>query len=305
MVAKVATRLFAILARETPLAVVLRRGPSKQVQLIRWDRAKDRFEYGQWLKGRIYERRCDLSPSGDKLIYFAAKYKKPLFSWTAVSRPPYLTALTLWPKGDGWGGGGLFKSEQAILLNHRADEMGLAKGFGLPPQLKVLPFGVRPGWGEDDPIYHERLLRDGWRLTEEGKRTEHPYDPSSKIWWTFDPPITYEKTRPHGGTKGVVLQMQIKGIHEWGGSTYVIEHQIRLGGEQLLIQLGRTDWADWDSNSDLLLAKDGKLLRVEPGSDDTYDFERAIELADFSKLKFEEKTAPVEATKWSGFLRHE
>ena len=85
MVAKVATRLFAILARETSLAVVLRRGPSKQVQLIQWDRANDRFEYGQWFKGRIYERRCDLSPSGDKLIYFAAKYKKPLFSWTAVS----------------------------------------------------------------------------------------------------------------------------------------------------------------------------------------------------------------------------
>lgn len=71
---------------------------------------------GQWFKGRIYERRCDLSPSGEKLIYFAAKYRSPLYTWTAVSRPPFLTALLLWPKGDAWGGGGLFNNERTIGL---------------------------------------------------------------------------------------------------------------------------------------------------------------------------------------------
>jgi hypothetical protein len=42
--------------------------------LIKWHLKSDTFEIGQWFKGRIYERRCDLSPSGELLAYFAAKY---------------------------------------------------------------------------------------------------------------------------------------------------------------------------------------------------------------------------------------
>ena len=53
-------RLFVILAREAPVGVIFRRGPAGQTLLIKWDTAHDTFEYGQWLKGRIYERRCDL-----------------------------------------------------------------------------------------------------------------------------------------------------------------------------------------------------------------------------------------------------
>ena len=103
---KSSVRLYALLARAAPVAVIFRRGPSRQVQLVLWKTDTDTFESGQWFKGRIYERRCDLSPSGRRLIYFAAKYRKPLYTWTAVSRPPFLTAVALWPKGDAWGGGG-------------------------------------------------------------------------------------------------------------------------------------------------------------------------------------------------------
>lgn len=58
-------RLYAILAREAPIAVVFRRGPSKRVLLVLWQTDSDCFYEGQWLKGRIYERRCDLSPKGE------------------------------------------------------------------------------------------------------------------------------------------------------------------------------------------------------------------------------------------------
>ncbi|MBV8516144.1 MAG: hypothetical protein JO197_01960 [Acidobacteria bacterium] len=92
-------RIYALLARSTARAVVFRRGPSKRVFLLGWNTANDQFEQGQWLKGRIYERRCDLSPDGQLLLYFAANYQEPYFSWSAISRPPYLTALALWPKG--------------------------------------------------------------------------------------------------------------------------------------------------------------------------------------------------------------
>jgi hypothetical protein len=139
---KSSVRLYAILARKAPLAVVFRRGPSKQVLLVLWHTDTDDFHEGQWLKGRIYERRCDLSPSGKKLIYFAASHKRPFYSWTAISKPPFLTAIALWPKGDGWGGGGLFDSEREILLNHRSNEMSLADGFKLPKGVKVKPLGA-------------------------------------------------------------------------------------------------------------------------------------------------------------------
>ena len=119
-------RLSVLLARSAPVAIVLRRGPTKWVQMLRWQTDRDDFESGQWFKGRIYERRCDLTPNGSHLIYFAADFKEPrvekrsvdeapssttrarYYSWTAISKPPFLTALALWPKGDCWHGGGLF-----------------------------------------------------------------------------------------------------------------------------------------------------------------------------------------------------
>ena len=113
-------RLWVLLARREPAGVIFRRGPTKQVLLIKWNfRRKDSFEFGQWFKGRIYERRCDLSPGGDLLIYFAAKQKPPMYSWTAISKPPWFTALALWPKGDCWNGGGWFVDDRKIRLNHR------------------------------------------------------------------------------------------------------------------------------------------------------------------------------------------
>src|SRR6185295_18250857 len=68
-------RLFVIMARESKTAVIFRRGPSRWVQLIRWYTETDTFEPGQWFHGRIYEERCDLSPNGEHLIYFATKHQ--------------------------------------------------------------------------------------------------------------------------------------------------------------------------------------------------------------------------------------
>ena len=48
-------RLWVLLARDARVAAILRRGPSRQVQLIKWDFRDDTFEHGQWIKGRIYD----------------------------------------------------------------------------------------------------------------------------------------------------------------------------------------------------------------------------------------------------------
>ena len=67
-------RLHAILAREADKAVVFRRGPSSKTANLEWDLKADKFKLGQWFYGSFYPYRCDISPDGRHLVYFAAKY---------------------------------------------------------------------------------------------------------------------------------------------------------------------------------------------------------------------------------------
>lgn len=67
-------RLHAILARDADKAVVFRRGPSNKTAILEWDLQTDRFKLGQWFYGSFYPYRCDISPDGRHLVYFAAKY---------------------------------------------------------------------------------------------------------------------------------------------------------------------------------------------------------------------------------------
>jgi hypothetical protein len=290
------TRLFVLLAREAEVGVVFRRGPSKQVLLLCWDLKRDSFEAGQWLKARVYERRCDLSPGGERLVYFAANYRGPYQTWTAVSRPPYFTALALWPKGDAWGGGGLFASDKELLLNHPESQRGLAAGFSTPKGLRL---GALPnaGRGEDSPIFDERLRRDGWEFVQSGIWVEQKRD---RLWIRVDPPEVWSKPHPVRST-GCRLRMQIEGLQEKDGTWYLISYQVEGAGGGNRLDLGRADWADWSSRGDLLFARDGKLFRVPMKSRKAFDPETpARQLVDLSSLKFEAREAPPEAKSWSG-----
>jgi hypothetical protein len=286
--------LFAIVARRAPVAVIFRRGPSKQVLLVKWHLDSDKLEYGQWLKGRIYERRCDLSPSGNLLIYFAASFKPSLYSWTAISKPPFLTALALWPKGDAWGGGGMFESETSVQLNHRPGQDVLAQGFRLKSKMRIALYGSHSGRGEDFPIYHSILLRNGWKLIEKGEARRAGR--RAKAYWQFVKPITYEKVSS-GGRR---LQMQIRGAGQKNDTWYRIDHAVLDETGQQLFALPQTNWADWDDR-DLLFAKGYKLFRLRRKNFSSYlnHGDKALKLvADLSTLKFEEKVAPHKATKW-------
>jgi hypothetical protein len=113
-------RLHVLLASKAPVGVVFRRGPANAVCTVGWNRETDEFELGQWFQGRIYERRADLSPDGRHLIYFARggrRHQETKGSWTAISRAPWLHAITLYGKGDCWQGGGLFTSNAKYWLN--------------------------------------------------------------------------------------------------------------------------------------------------------------------------------------------
>jgi hypothetical protein len=136
-------RLYGITAREAPVAVLFRRGPSKYVQLVRWDTSTDTFEPGQWFHGRIYERDSDLSPDGRLLVYFAAGYGKRYeidkSTWVAVSRPPFLSALAIWFY-VGTAYGGLFLSNKELGLIKWLRRTDLADGGpNLPIQVSDMP----------------------------------------------------------------------------------------------------------------------------------------------------------------------
>jgi len=120
MTVSVAPRLFVILAANAPVAVIVRRGPSAWAHLTLWETRTDTFTPGAWFRGRIYAEKCDLSPDG-QLFVVAAHQGRRLgtsytSSWTAVSRPPWLHALALWPMGTTYGGGGRFVGEGRLIL---------------------------------------------------------------------------------------------------------------------------------------------------------------------------------------------
>ena len=137
--------MFVLLARQASVGVILRRGPTDWWHITRWDTQRDAFEPGQWFRGRLYPGKCDLSPDGRLLVYFAGKFRPYEQergygqTWIAVSRPPYLTALALWPVGDTWGGQGVFYDDRTLLIgamlpnhpNHPPGSLKVLKYFEL------------------------------------------------------------------------------------------------------------------------------------------------------------------------------
>jgi hypothetical protein len=280
-------QLHVLLAPKARVGAILRRGPSKHVALIRWDLTHDRFEVGQWLKGRVYERRCDLSPDGKRLALFVGTWRRGAGTWTALSRPPWFTALAVWPQGDTWGGGGFFEANDRLALSGVLHP--LAEGFTLPRGFKVGTFRGEPG--EDGPIWRARLERDGWtRVSGSGG----PAHGDASVYWRFDPPIVWSRRYP--GHTALELRSILHGIKESQGRWYAQDHALLRKNEPVGPDLTRTEWADWDTNGDLLHAKAGRLFRTRIGKGGI-PLAPTL-LADFRPLKFSAVKAPPEATQW-------
>lgn len=278
-------RLHVVFAAEKSLAVVFRRGPSKAVCTFLWDRQKDKFTIGQWLKGRIYERRSDLSPDGQYLLYFAMNgkwFSETAGAWTAISRAPYLKAIELYKKGDCWEGGGLFLSKNSYWLNDRYyyDEAFLRKSNEVKALEGYVPEGGYGGTvdgiyfnAEDTGVYYRKLIRDGWIHKKVDKQQS-----GSKY--------TFEKTLP----KNWILR---KHAHEGGSSEgkscYWDEHSLvnTISGKELLCS--DWEWAEQDQG-DIVWASKGILYRANILSNT--EIGQAKALYDFNGCTFEDIIAP-------------
>lgn len=135
----VAPRIHIEFSSVSPMAAILRRGPTRWVRLLAWNTLTDAIEGGSWFHGRIYEDQCSVSPDGKLFAYFASKHhgrktRGVGYAWTAVSKLPWLTALALWPQSDTWGGGARFADNRTLIIDcpHWEDlktQDRLPKGF--------------------------------------------------------------------------------------------------------------------------------------------------------------------------------
>lgn len=180
---RVPPRLHVIPALASDKALVLRRGPSGEVASLLWDRKSGELKLGQWLKGRIYEHRCDLSPDGCHMIIFARKGGR---NWTAISRAPWLTALSWLPQSSTWFGGGAFTPQGRVFFN------GGAAPRNLPDRLKPSAPDAYPH-GTDGfhmgGLYPAMMVARGWRVVS-GRGTdtvlEKPAGPGVTLRLAFD-----------------------------------------------------------------------------------------------------------------------
>lgn len=248
-----ACRVYAILARDAHVGIIFRRGPSKCVQLIYWDLLTDEFTPGDWLYGRIYERRCDLSPYGNWLIYFAQKlngYPPELtYAWTAMSIPPSVVPLLAWPRGNCWDGGGLFISPHELWPNHLYD---CAEAYGEYDPHELTDTSNQRVHGEDLYVWHRHAILDGWQnmLQVDGALTEDPIEVTFERSTYADTGIL-RKRSPRGDTELLIttnwykLENNLYSLRDAGGPSTQIE-----GAE----------WADWGKNGRLVFAKKGKVF---------------------------------------------
>jgi len=198
-----------------------------------------------------------VSPDGRFLIYFAAKINAHTientngytYAWTAISEPPQYKAVMLWPKGDCWHGGGLFKSNRDILLNHRPDQAQIhprhvSSKFKVTPNLET--------YGEDEPIHSMRLVLDGWNCVQQGKFT---MDGCSS--WKAEQTEIWEKK----GRAGKCLRRELLKIDfELYGGPYVEQFYL-ISSNGTPVVIADANWAELDQRGRLVFARFGKVFR--------------------------------------------
>lgn len=65
-------------------------------RLVMWDSDTDEYLGGQWAKHAVSDL-LDISPDGKYVAYFSAMEEVGQAAFLAISRPPYVTPLALWP----------------------------------------------------------------------------------------------------------------------------------------------------------------------------------------------------------------
>jgi hypothetical protein len=290
-------RLYVLLAREAPVGVVLRRGPKEWVQMIQWDTATDTFTPGQWLRATVHTYECDLSPSGERLLYLAARYRRSRydpsigFNWTAVSRVPYWTATALWPHTS--YGGGMFASENELWLDGPWSRDDAHPDFRPPEMVTVRPRSETPLWATGSwlGVEYARHLRDGWTWHSDGRTPTRLQDAErDHTGRRLFPSDLY---RAASDPAAWVLHLRL----EYPNHAYDVRRP-RSGEVGEVLPLEGVRWADWDQRGRLVCTRAGRLHEVRFSSKRGNAVPEWRELPDFNESRPEAVPPPEWAKQW-------
>ena len=255
-------RIYCITATEAPIVAVFRRGPTNWSHVGQWDVARLRYEPGAWLDGRIFPRRCDVSPDGRFLSYFA---HKPSARWdlgetyVAVSKLPWLRALCTFATCGTWTRGYFFTKDASAPSREVSD-------LPIPYRLQSIPavqFATerRRGW-EEAPDSPPRDPRDAWDERRNARmQKRQPF--GHRI-------LCVESAGQPGGAFGA------------GQAVDGLRARYSLEADGQLTLLDDLQWADWDRDGRLLVAtRTGKLQarHFDSGSEQVV-FEENLALLD-------------------------
>lgn len=263
-------RLDVVLARNAPVGVIMRRGPSAWYQLILWHTDADTFEYGQWFHGSLYGG--ELSPDGSKFLYYAAKFHRrkgaDLYDWVAISTPPYLTALALWSRTE-VPGLCLFLDDHTLLIQGSSKK---PNNGSIPAHMKVILDSK-----QKRNVYYERQALHGWQLQQE------------RIWRYPPGELVQPRIWKKGNNNGnYSILLADRDLH--AARRYFIRNEER----DQTVELPGVSWADWDHHGRFVYASDGMLFSREP----ILESSTPIMLSDFNSERYVEVIAPEWAVSW-------
>ena len=267
-------RLHVLLASQAPQALIIRRGPAKQVATIGWNRKTDTFTLGQWLKGRIYEHECDLSPDGKYFLYSAIDHKGKQ-TWTALSRAPYLKALDFYTKDFPVISGGLFTSNKTycICAEHFNSYQYKKSNLLVSINNQIQPSSYQE---EVSATIEHRLTKNGWKKEQiETIPNKHTSD------------AIYSK-RINDHWQLIKLNHYNYLEHLPGKGSFYETHQLLNTKTDERIDLPYWEWADIDRHR-LVWAEQGKLMA---GTVNNKGLTNIKELFNFNDMKFEATIAP-------------
>ena len=125
-------RVFCIPDPGFRVAAVLERRPRQWWRVGRWDLLSGEYMAGAWFRGSLYPQRCDLSPDGRWLLYFARKDGADWpagETYTAVSRLPWLKALAAWEELGTYSRGAHFTADRSTVGQADGRRRGSVRGL--------------------------------------------------------------------------------------------------------------------------------------------------------------------------------
>lgn len=248
---------FVLIPTKSDKAIIIRRGPAKQVGIYSWNLKNDEIKSYQWLKGRIYEYFSDISPDGKYFLYSANKKGK---SYTVISKSPWLKAISLWRNVGGYGGGLLNNTSYMLYDGYESyNSFRSTELTGLHMESEAIKIGVYPS----------RLIRNNWTIKD--KTNEN---------------ITFSKTL---GKNKVIEKIWHNWTQSTPSGTPSFWERHRLIFDDIIMAKDQWEWCDVYKN-DLLWSENGCIYRARNTNNKQINTPKLV--YDFNNEEWRELGAP-------------